>query len=147
MSQSVKNLTDITSATAKGVMTNADINGDKMNYDFIIKYNDDLCYFGFSEREENDSSDTSEIEEESYARFNDNNVILYDSDGNTYSEPANSDFEFVKASISELMNYKDTFSDTKKEYINQDGTKYYKITTHSMTKHWIHIKIQLLMTH
>mgnify|MGYP006936156853 CR=1 FL=1 len=45
-------------------MTNADINGDKMNYDFIIKYNDDLCYFGFSEREENDSSDTSEIEEE-----------------------------------------------------------------------------------
>lgn len=129
LSQSVKNLTDITSATAKGVMTNADINGDKMNYDFIIKYNDDLCYFGFSEREENDSSDTSEIEEESYARFNDNNVILYDSDGNTYSELANSDFEFVKASISELMNYKDTFSDTKKEYINQDGTKYYKITT------------------
>ena len=36
-------------------------------------------------------------------------MILYDSDGNTYSEPANSDFEFVKASISELMNYKDTF--------------------------------------
>ena len=64
------------------------------------RYNDDLCYFGFSEREENDSSDTGEIEEESYARFNDNNVILYDSDGNTYSEPANSDFEFVKASIS-----------------------------------------------